>query len=178
MGSCFSAAREAQALLKLDGNKVAKRSFAGQCGHLCKLKSIYDGDTFTIFTRLRKKEVFAEYSIRLSGLDAPEVKPAIKTTPHRELHKQAGIHVRDLLRQWLPEGSILIVDFEKEEKYGRLLGRIWTTRRWMLFWYKRDQDITALLLRKRLALPYEGQCKDTFDEPFLKRCLKVDTLDI
>jgi len=74
-----------------------RRTYAGVKG-FAKIVKIYDGDTFTIVTKLNKDELFYQ---RLAGLDAPELKPIIK--------------------EILPEGSLIWVEFEKKDKYGRLL---------------------------------------------------------
>ena len=174
MGQLIACCNERNALRKVNLAAVSRRTFKGRVGHLVRLKTIYDGDTFTVVTRLHRGEPFFEYSIRLAGLDAPEVKPAIKGTPHRELHKKAGLHVRDLLRAELPIGSLLMVDFDKEEKYGRLMGRIWTVRpRFCGLVLVRDKDLTAELLRARCALSYGGGSKEAFDQAFLSRVLRV-----
>lgn len=174
MGLCFSINREHLALSLVDLSKTEKRTFNGKT-RLAKVKSIYDGDTFTIITRLHSSEPYQEYSIRLAGFDAPEVKP-VMTTPNRELHKAAGIHLRNLLRTRFPPGSIVAVEFRKEEKYGRLLGDIYTVRRNWYFKYIKDVNIGAYLVTHQLSVPYEGQTKYEFTDYMLQRIVSTEHL--
>ena len=166
MGLCFSNNREYRRLKKTDC--AEKRTFS-KTTRLARLVSIYDGDTFNIITRLRKSEPFYQYSVRLSGIDAPEIRPTMDT-PNRDLHKQAAIRVRNVLRTMYPEGTIFLIDFEKEEKYGRLLGTIWSTKRRFcgLGSPSKHVNISDWLKFNNLALPYEGRSKSIFSATFLQ----------
>lgn len=157
MGLCYSLNREAYRLRSC--MPAEKRTFQGET-KLCKLKSIYDGDTFRIITRLNSKEPFYDYSIRLTGIDAPEMKPLL-SDPDRDLHKQAATAVRDFLRDKYPPGTLFLVDFDREDKYGRLLGRIWTTRRRFFGLGKlgKHQDLCQWMIDQGLVMEYSGQSK-------------------
>ena len=48
-------------------------------------------------TKLNKDEPYYQYQLRLAGLDAPELKPAL-SIPYRELHVLAGQRVRDVIK--------------------------------------------------------------------------------
>lgn len=171
MGLCYSLNREARRLRQ--GTDVAqKRSFQGET-RLCKLQSIYDGDTFRVITRLNSKEPFYNYSIRLAGIDAPEMKPPM-SDPIRNLHKQAAVAVRDLLRDKYPPGSLFLVDFDREDKYGRLLGRIWTTRRsfFGLGRLHKDKDLCQWMIDKGLVVEYGGQSKQPWTEALFKQIIE------
>ncbi len=147
---------------------VPRRSYASVCTY-AKLVQIYDGDTFTIITRLHPSEPYASYQLRLAGLDAPELKPNYKT-PDRELHKKAGFHVRDELRTVFPIGSVLWIEFDKEEKYGRLLGTVWYNPKWWEFW-RSGININQWLLEHDFAVPYDGKRKYVFTTHHLKSIL-------
>lgn len=171
MGLCFSINREHRRLLKVDRSKTQKRTFNGQI-RIGIVDSIYDGDTVTIITRLHPGEPYAKYSLRLSGFDAPEVSPR-STTPHRALHKSAGLAVRDYLNSYIPVGSVVQITFEKEEKYGRLLGTIHKleySRCYMK--YVVGENVNEHLLNNYMVLPYTGDTKGVFDEATLERIIK------
>lgn len=170
MGLCFSINREYRKLRKIDG--VEKRTFNG-ITRLAKLTSIYDGDTFKMITRIDHKEPFYEYSIRLTDIDTPEIKPSLSMV-NRDLHKQAAVRVRDILRGFYPEGTIFLVDFKKEDKYGRLLGTIWTTKKRFFGLGKpcKDLNLSDWLLKNNLALQYGGDTKSDFTTQDLHGILK------
>ena len=165
MGLCFSRASAAYSLLCTSTEKIKRRTYAGVKG-FCKIVKIYDGDTFTIVTKLNKDEPYYQYQLRLAGLDAPELKPAL-SIPDRELHVLAGQRVRDVIKGILPEGSLIWVEFEKEDKYGRLLGTVYTVKR-ECFIFVKDYNLCEWLIEKRYALPYGGKTKTDFTNSFLK----------
>lgn len=61
---------------------------------------VYDGDTVFMDIDLGFKVVLHNESLRLWGVDTPEV---------RGEEKERGVRVRDLVRKWLPEGSETII---------------------------------------------------------------------
>ena len=169
MGLCISRNREYTRLCRM--NNIESRTFDGlTC--LAKLVSIYDGDTFKIIMGLISGELFYLYSVRLAGIDTPEVRPT-QDTPDRELHKKAGLYVKELLRMAFPEGTIFYIDFQKEEKYGRLLGTICTTKKSWLGTIKKHRNICQGLLDMHLALPYKGQSKSPFSVEMLDKMLCI-----
>lgn len=172
MGLCFSINRESRRLLRIQPDSIDKRTFAGSV-RTAMVHSIYDGDTITIITRLHSGEPYAKYNLRLSGLDAPEVKPRLDT-PDRELHKQAGIAVRDYLMRYIPVGSLVQVAFEKEEKYGRLLGTVHKLE-YRYIKYIPTQNVNQHLVDLGLVKPYKGAAKDTFDRSTLERIISKCT---
>jgi endonuclease YncB( thermonuclease family) len=154
------------------------RTFNG-VSRLAAVESIYDGDTFTILTNLRDAERMELYKLRLADIDAPEMKLP-KVAVGRELHMQAGKHVRDLLRTCLPQGTPLIVDFKREEKYGRLLGRVYTVK-YEGFLLKRPVkhvDVCKKLVERGLCVSYAGATKEEFTPKKLKAILRVKTLSL
>ena len=98
MGLCFSINRTYR---KLENCGVVDKRTFKNVTRLVRLVDIYDGDTFKVITRLSSKEPTYEYSLRLAGIDAPEMKPLL-TDPDRDLHKRAAINVRDILRKRFP----------------------------------------------------------------------------
>lgn len=166
MGIIFSINREHRKLQNIDHGKVQKRTFKGAT-RTAVVSSIYDGDTITVITRLHKGEPYAKYSLRLSDIDAPELKPP-KTMPNRQLHVTAGQAVRDYLRFFMPVGTVIQIQFEQEEKYGRLLGTIHTmSYSYCKMRYIPTVNVNQHLLDHGLVLQYKGDAKDEFDASFL-----------
>lgn len=171
MGVCYSMynqRRQRNKLIRVDPEDCEKRTFQGVT-RLAKLTDIYDGDTFTIITNLCDGEKLYKYSIRLYGIDTPELKPRY-CTADRELHIRAAKHVRDLLKDSYPVGTMFYVDFEKEEKYGRVMGTIWTAHQGMfgIGGWKKGKNICQWLIDNKYALSYGGATKGEFTKSFLE----------
>lgn len=115
--------------------------------------SVYDGDTITIRTNLTNAEPLYEYPLRLYGIDAPELKPLLRL-PNRAAHIAAAQQARDALKDQV-ENQVCLVEFTKEEKYGRLLGTLWTLE---LFWpHSKKLNVNQWMLEQGYARPYTGQ---------------------
>lgn len=137
--------------------QISVRTFAGQ-RRQCKVLSIYDGDTITISTKLHWSEPVCRYRLRLAGIDTPE----LRGTNLRPIETEAGRYVRELLASKMPVGSTIIVEFQREDKYGRLCGVIWTTKRRFCFFSKPHRNINQWLTRNGLAMEYNGGTKKQF----------------
>lgn len=82
-----------------------------------KVMSVYDGDTIRVDIDLGLKTWIKNESIRLSRINAPEV---------RGSEKVKGIKSRDYLRKLILKKEIIIKTIkDKKGKYGRYLGEIW-----------------------------------------------------
>jgi len=81
------------------------------------VKKVYDGDTITVDIDLGFGFWIKKQSIRLYGINTPEVKGA---------EREAGIIARDQLLKWIPLESEIILRTHKDvqEKYGRWLGEV------------------------------------------------------
>ena len=78
---------------------------------------VYDGDTITVDIDLGVGIWLRKQSIRLYGIDAPEV---------RGSEKIEGKKSRDWLREKILGKEIILKTIkDKTGKYGRLLGEIW-----------------------------------------------------
>lgn len=140
-----------------------ERSFKNQT-RLCKVIDVYDGDTIKILTNLHDKEECYIYSLRLSDINAPEVRHS-KHFEDSELHKQAGLHVKNQLFEYLKEKDFYILaHFIDEDKYGRLLAKIYrvTLIQNKLLYHKRysydieNISVNDYLLEKKLVKAYDG----------------------
>ena len=78
--------------------------------------SVYDGDSATFDADLGFYVHLARLTVRLAGINAPEL---VKDT-------LPGIEARDFLRALIPVGSVVTLTTYKDrtEKYGRYLGVI------------------------------------------------------
>jgi len=84
--------------------------------------SVYDGDTCRLDIDLGMGIWLRNESVRLFGINAPEVRGA---------EKKAGKISRDALRQWIINKQIIIKTIansrgkDKKGKYGRYLAVLW-----------------------------------------------------
>lgn len=153
-----------------------KRTFKGK-RLLCRIDRIYDADTIHITTRLTEKESYYEYPLRVIGIDAPEIHPK-QSMPFRELHQEAAINARDQLRALLPVGTVVMVEFDVEDKYGRLLGTVYTLKWKVMRGWKPKINVNQWLIDNGLALAYDGGTKSEFDEEFLTRAIHTNPMGI
>jgi endonuclease YncB( thermonuclease family) len=170
MGACFSNFTEYCSLKNTSPETIQKRTFKN-VNRYAKIVNIYDGDTFTIITKMQKKEPYYSYQLRLLGIDAPEMKPNLNIAD-RELHVSAAMYVRDVLKSLLPVNSIIWVEFVKEDKYGRLLGSVWTVKKKFCgLWQCKEVNLCDWLVGHNLVLAYDGKAKTNFTKPFLLNIL-------
>jgi len=83
-----------------------------------KVVKVYDGDTITIATRIPNDPTIYRFSVRLLGIDTPEMK-----TKH-EREKQLAILARDALSSMIM-GKIVQLQNVSIEKYGRILANVY-----------------------------------------------------
>lgn len=104
---------------------------------------VYDGDTITIATKLpyENSELY-RFQIRLNGIDCPEIKS------HDENEKECAKIAKNMLSELLLNKHITLKNISTE-KYGRILATV----------YLDDININDLMLKKRLAVSYDGKTK-------------------
>lgn len=159
-----------------------QRTFTGK-RRLCRVTKICDGDTIYVITRLNKREKNYEYPVRLFGINAPEMKPSMDL-PNRDLYKQAAMVVRDRLAEIIPVDSVVCIDFEKEDKFGRLMGVVWMLEPGCCGcrWYP-AMSVAEQLLKEGLVIEYlsEGDrygqhsrgSKTEFEDAHLRRIVST-----
>jgi micrococcal nuclease len=85
--------------------------------YMAKVVSVYDGDTIRVDIDLGFGIKFENQSIRLLGIDTPEV---------RGEEREAGIKVRDYVREQILEKEIVLKTYKDTKgKYGRWLGQVY-----------------------------------------------------
>ena len=107
-----------------------------------KVTSIYDGDTLTVAARHAEQGQPSLFSVRLLGIDTPEIRGAASAGERR-----AALAARDALRAAVL-GKLVTVDVRGVDKYGRLLASV--TGDFV-------GDLSSLLLDAGHAVPYDGR---------------------
>lgn len=106
---------------------------------------VYDADTITIACKLPfEGSPLYRFSVRLAGIDTPEIKG--KNVGEEE--KTAGKLARDFVHQMAFQKQVKLKNVSNE-KYGRILADV----------YIGDVHLNQLLLDERHAVPYGGQTK-------------------
>ena len=130
---------------------------------LCRVMSIYDGDSITIATIIN--EVPTMFKCRLDGIDTPELRPRLGIENRRE-HIQKAIRARNRVAQLVTDCDIPIESDQKKldiaansklirvkcgdfDKYGRLLISI----------PHESQTVSQILVQEKLANIYGGGTK-------------------
>ena len=104
---------------------------------------VYDGDTITIISKLPYKDsAFYKFSVRLNGIDCPEIKGETLK------EKQCAQLAKDELSKLILNKHIILKDL-KTEKYGRILAEV----------YLDDLHLNQYMLDKKLAVKYDGGTK-------------------
>ena len=108
-----------------------------------KVIKVYDGDTITVQFKLPyKKSKLYKISVRLNGIDCPELKT--KNEIEKKCSKIAKQKVSDLLM-----GKTVQFKNVGMEKYGRLLADV----------YYNNKSVNEWLLENHLAITYDGGTK-------------------
>lgn len=99
--------------------------------------SVYDGDTLNVDIDLGFSIWIRDKSLRLYGIDAPEVKGATR---------DQGIVVRNWLRQKIEQSQTILIESisDQPDKYGRYLAIL----------YIDGININQLMIDEGLARPY------------------------
>ena len=106
---------------------------------------VYDADTITIATKLPfDNSPLYRLSVRLNGIDAPEIKGNGVSDEEKEAAKIARDFVFNLVNNKFVELKNI-----KNEKYGRVLADV----------YIKDVQLNELLLKERYAVKYDGGTK-------------------
>lgn len=123
-------------LRKFDDHSINKYSLSGvkTYGRVC---GVYDGDTCMVIIEMDGE--IRKYSVRIFGIDAPEM----RSKNLRERNR--AILSRDLLRVNILN-KVVWIEFYSNDKYGRPLVNI----------IHKKQNIRELMLKNKLAVEYYG----------------------
>ena len=108
-----------------------------------KVIKVYDGDTITISSKLPyDASPLYRWSVRLKGIDSPEMKSKNKT------EKECARIAQKTLSDFIFEKEVELKNVQME-KYGRILADV----------YCENINLSTFMLAKRLAVPYDGKTK-------------------
>jgi micrococcal nuclease len=110
------------------------------------LVSVYDGDTFTCDIEGLHPLIGERISIRIRGVDTPEMKDE-----RPEMHEKA-IVARDYVHRRLVTAEKIILDNVERDKYFRILADV----------YVDEVLLSRELLARDLAKPYDGGTKEAW----------------
>lgn len=108
---------------------------------------VYDGDTFTIASKLYidaiESTAYYRFSVRIKGIDTPELKTKNTT------EKMRAIAARNALSSKI-YNKIVELKHVELEKYGRILADV----------YIDGIDIAKWMIQEKHAVPYDGKTKN------------------
>ncbi len=110
-----------------------------------KVIKVYDGDTITIATKINK--IKYKFSVRLAGIDSPEIKGKSKH------EKECAIISRDELSKLIMNKMVRLENLSTE-KYGRVLADV----------YIGSIHVNKFMLDNNYAIPYDGKTKKLFTD--------------
>tara|TARA_A100001015_G_scaffold247605_1_gene284524 strand:- start:1784 stop:2410 length:627 start_codon:yes stop_codon:yes gene_type:complete len=106
---------------------------------------VYDGDTITIASKLPyKKSPLYRWSVRINGIDCPEMKS------HNKNEKKVAEIAQSKLSEIILNKRVKLENVSND-KYGRVLADV----------YYRKLHIGAFMLKNRLAVEYHGKTKES-----------------
>ena len=105
---------------------------------------VYDGDTITIASKLPyKKSPLYRWSVRINGIDCPEMKS------HNKNEKKVAEIAQSKLSEIILNKRVKLENVSND-KYGRVLADV----------YYRKLNIDEFMLKNRLAVEYHGKTKE------------------
>jgi len=108
---------------------------------------VYDADTITIAAKLPlnyDEAPLYRFSVRLNGIDAPEIKGKGIT----DQEKTAAVEAQKFVSNLILNKYVTLKNVQNE-KYGRILADV----------YIGDIHLNSLLLQERYVVPYDGGTK-------------------
>ena len=106
---------------------------------------VYDGDTITIASKLPiKNSPIYRFSVRLNGIDTPEMKGSNITDDEKTAANQTKEFVTNLILN-----KYVRLENVQNEKYGRILADV----------YIGNTHLNELLIKERYAVVYNGGTK-------------------
>jgi len=111
---------------------------------------VYDPDTITVVSKLGTKKW--RFSIRLVGIDAPEIRSKSET------ERQCALDGRDYLSNMIL-GKHIYMENLGTDKYGRVLCNIYLTK-------NSNLSINDLLIYEGYARAYDGGHKEEWEDYF------------
>jgi len=109
--------------------------------------NVYDGDTFTVVSRVVGDPTLYKFSVRIAGIDCPELRSKIPS------EKEAAALAKDRVENLIYARHVKLENV-RTEKYGRILADVYV-----------DYDgggvsVGNFLIREKLAVKYDGKRKN------------------
>lgn len=142
--------------LPLDVNACSVYQDYASAPRIALITSVYDGDTCTaVMASPEGGRVYA-WKIRLEGIDTPEIRTK------DQIEKEAGLKCRDILVGLIEGRVVLLAINEKQDKYGRLLARIYRHPYRNVNVDDKIHNLEDISLRMLAGggIPYSGGTKD------------------
>lgn len=114
--------------------------------HFCKVIKVYDGDTITIATKIHEMSPVYRFSVRLNGIDTPEIKT------HSTTEKKLAIKAKEFLSGMILDKIVELKNISIE-KYGRLMADV----------YFEGCSMNSLMIESGYAIEYNGGKKEIPD---------------
>ena len=105
-------------LQKATKDSVPEFSLEGQ-KLLAKVVGVYDADTCRVVFFLHDRPV--RFSVRLTGIDTPEMRPS-RNKPNRDLEKKLAVRARNRLIQLVTSVEINLDDNDKKVTFNEAVG--------------------------------------------------------
>ena len=136
-------------ILRNCDKKTKKFTLEGQT-KLCKVVSVYDGDTCKVV--FDHNGVINRWNVRMNGYDTPEMRPS-KSLPNRDEIKQKAIASRDYLKSLVyNKDQLVYIKCGEFDKYGRLLGDIYINK-------EDEESVNNLMIKTGHGYEYHGGTK-------------------
>jgi endonuclease YncB( thermonuclease family) len=139
--------------------------------HFAKVLKIYDGDTIHIGVKYKDME-YQNWSIRLYGIDCPEMRPIHKNRTPQSLarEKAAAQLAKSFVEEIFTKSKFCVVEFICPDKYsGRQVAKIFPITKKQFFSntneneYVNNVSLSQMLLNEKHAIEYNGKKKMAFD---------------
>ena len=136
--------------LKECTKKTQKFTLEG-CFKLCKVVSVYDGDTCRVV--FNHNGQINKWNIRMNGYDSPEMRPS-RSLPNRDEIKAKAKISKEYLKSLIcnDEDQLVYLKCGKFDKYGRLLGTIYVN-------LDDEFSVNDLMIQNGYAYEYHGGTK-------------------
>ncbi len=132
-------------LLNINEDQIKDFSFDGM-KFIAKVVGVYDGDSITVIFKFNRR--YQKFKIRMDGYDTPEIRT-------KDLvEKEYAIKAQNAL-QILVLGKLVKLECGKSDKYGRILGKVFTMN---------NIDVNGYMVQNRFGYKYDGGTKVKFDQ--------------
>ncbi len=124
-----------------------------------RIANVLDGDTLVVDVDLGFGIWRSSLTVRLNGIDAPEVHSRDK------VEKEAGLAVKEVVKKVLAGNRVVGLESHELDKYGRILGDVILENAEGRF------NLAQVLLARGLVRKYGGEAKQKWERTVLASIL-------